>query len=57
MLALPFELFGFTQYIENEPHDGVCRHFGPFAGAVYYGAVMRLPFLKTFLGIIAGGLV
>lgn len=58
MLALPFELFGFTQYIENEPPMMVfVATFGLLPVLFILAPFMRLPFLKTFLGIIAGGLV
>lgn len=58
MLALPFELFGFTQYIENEPPMMVfVATFGLLPVLFIMAPFMRLPFLKSLLGIIGGGLV
>lgn len=57
MLELPFELFGFTQFIENEPAMmAFVASFGVLIAAFIIALFIRLPLLKTFFGIIAGGL-
>ncbi|WP_140920605.1 hypothetical protein [Limnobaculum xujianqingii] len=57
MMKLPFELFGFTQFIENEPAMmAFVASFGVLIAAFIIALFIRLPLLKTFFGIIAGGL-
>ncbi|WP_140920604.1 hypothetical protein [Limnobaculum xujianqingii] len=57
MLELPFELFGLTQIIENEPaRMAFVASFGVLIAAFIITLFSRLPLLKTFFGIIAGGL-
>ncbi|MCD1125669.1 hypothetical protein LPW36_06560 [Jinshanibacter sp. LJY008] len=57
MMELPFELFGFTQFIENEPaRMAFVASFGVLIAAFIIALFIRLPLLKTFFGIIAGGL-
>ncbi|MBK5074700.1 hypothetical protein I2492_16755 [Budviciaceae bacterium CWB-B4] len=57
MLELPFELFGFTQFIENEPAMmAFVASFGVLIAAFIIALFIRLPLLKNFFGIIAGGL-
>ncbi|QBH98594.1 hypothetical protein EKN56_20695 [Limnobaculum zhutongyuii] len=57
MMELPFELFGFTRFIENEPAMmAFVASFGVLIAAFIIALFIRLPLLKTFFGIIAGGL-
>ncbi|SFD31773.1 hypothetical protein [Pragia fontium] len=57
MLALPFELFGFSQYIENEPAMmAFVASFGVLLAAFMIGLFMRLPLVKPIFATISGGL-
>ncbi|QBH98595.1 hypothetical protein EKN56_20700 [Limnobaculum zhutongyuii] len=57
MMELPFELFGFTRLIENEPaRMAFVASFGVLITACIFALLSRLPLLNTIFGIIAGGL-
>ena len=57
MMELPFELFGFTRFIENEPAMmAFVASFGVLIAAFIIALFIRLPLLNTIFGIIAGGL-
>ncbi|AHG22923.1 hypothetical protein Z042_19380 [Chania multitudinisentens RB-25] len=57
MMELPIELFGFMRFIENEPAMmAFVASFGVLIAAFFVALFIRLPLLKTFFGIIAGGL-
>lgn len=56
-MELPFELFGFTQFIENKPSMmAMVASFGVLIAAFIIILLARLPLLKILIRSLAGGL-